>query len=119
MEFFLDAPEARRVLPVETRLLDLQAEPYPDGKRLRVILEVTPFQEKPVITLALSNFADEVVAETTIIEPITWQIELTLHIRKTDKIAGGLLNLQAILSYPDLGKVDQRDLSVEIPTLKV
>ncbi|MDP2994584.1 MAG: hypothetical protein Q8N46_05625 [Anaerolineales bacterium] len=115
MEFFLTDPDIERLPPADTRLLDLRAEPYPDGKRLRVALDLTPFQQKPYLELTLPDSAGEVVAATSIVEPVAWRLELTLHILKPGATAGEVYKLTVILSFPDLGEIDRRDLTVEIP----
>ena len=55
MEFFPDVPEVERLEPKAIRILDLRAEPYPDGRRLRVALDLTPFQLRPNIELLLTD----------------------------------------------------------------
>ncbi len=123
MEFFLTDPDVERLPPADTRLLDLCAEPYPDGKRLRVALELTPFQQKPYLELTLTDSAGEVVASTIVVEPVAWRLDLTLHTRKpAPSLAEGpggtaseVYQLAGILSFPDLGEIDRRDLTIEIP----
>lgn len=116
MEFFLTDPDIERLPPADTRLLDLRAEPYPDGKRLRVTLDLTPFQQKPYLELTLTDSAGEVVVETSIVEPVTWGLELTLHLLKPGTTPGDIYKLTVFLSFPDLGEIDRRDLTVEIPS---
>jgi len=84
--------------PEETRITSLTAEPYPDGYRLRVNIEITPFQKRPHIEVTLSDADAREVASSSIIEPMGWKIEFTMHIR------GELRNpytLEAKLFYPD------------------
>ncbi len=116
MEFFLTNPDVERLAPVDTRLLDLRAQPYPDGKRLQITLELTPFQQKPYLELTLTDSSGEVVATTTVVEPVSWWLDLTLHIRKHVATTGGVYKLAVMLSFPDLGEIDHRDLTVEIPS---
>jgi hypothetical protein len=124
MESILTDPDAKRLPPADTRILDLRAEPYPDGKRLRIALDLTPFEQKPYLELTLNNTTGEVVATASIIEPVVWRIELTLHIRERVLNAGEAIlkiptspyQLEATLSYPDLGQIDHRDLTVIITT---
>ena len=52
-------------------------------------------------------------AEASIIEPVGWKLEVTLHIRKNGATAGKY-TLVANLSYPDLGEVDRHSLEVEV-----
>jgi hypothetical protein len=100
-------------------LLDLRAEPYPDGKRVRVSLELTPFQQRPYIELALSDPDGNEVSSASIVEPVSWKLELTLHLRThgTPHVALGTYTLTAVLSYPDLGEIDRRETSIAIPTV--
>lgn len=51
MEFFLIDPQVARLPPAKTPILDLRAESYTDGKRVRINLELTPFLLRPEIEL--------------------------------------------------------------------
>jgi hypothetical protein len=126
--FFLD-PNVERLPPEATRLLDLRAEPYPDGRRVRVGLELTPFQKRPDIELTLTDPDGQPAASASVIEPMGWKLELTLHIRPALSEAEGSLpavaplrtgayQLTAILSYPGLDEVDRRTVSIEIPSVE-
>ena len=114
MEFFLVDPNIVRLPPAETRLLDLQAKPYTDGKRLRVVLELTPFLQRPYLELSLTDATGLVAASASIVEPMAWKLELTLHIRPADPATHSYL-LAAVLSYPELGEIDRREINIEIP----
>src|SRR3989337_1136227 len=98
MEFFFPEDNLQRMTPEETRITSLTAEPYPDGYRLRVNIEITPFQKRPHIEVTISDMDAKEVASSSIIEPMSWKIEFTMHIR------GELRNpytLEAKLFYPD------------------
>lgn len=114
MEFFINDPNIVRYPPTEIHLLDLRADSDPDRKRLRVALELTPFQQNPNIELDLVDSAGNTVASASIIEPVGWKLELTLHIRKAGQ-TNGKYTLSASLTYPELGEVDRRTLAIEIP----
>jgi hypothetical protein len=114
MEFFINDPNINRYSPAETHLLDLRANPDLDGKRLRVALDLTPFQQRPIIELDLIDSEGIEVASASIIEPVGWKLELTLHIRKTGPTSGKY-TLSATLSYPELGEIDRRSLIIEVP----
>jgi hypothetical protein len=119
MGFFQTDPNVERMVPADTRLLNLRAEPYSDGKRLKVGLDLTPFQQKPYLDLALTNSSGELVATTSIVEPVNWNLELNLHIRKTSISSNGVYKLTVVISYPDLGEVDRRDLTIAIPSTAI
>ena len=98
MDFFLPEDHLQRATPAETRITSLTAEPYPDGYRLRVNIEMTPFQQRPHLEVVLNDADNEEVASSSIVEPLGWKIEFTMHIR------GELNNpytLEAKLFYPD------------------
>jgi hypothetical protein len=98
MDFFLPEDHLQRMTPEETRITSLRAEPYPDGYRLRVNIEMTPFQKRPHLEVMLSDASGNEVASSSIVEPLSWKIEFTMHIR------GELNNpytLQANLFYPE------------------
>jgi len=98
MDFFLPEDHLQRAAPEETRITSLTAVPYPDGYRLRVNIEMTPFQQRPHLQVVLNDAENEEVTSSSIVEPLSWKIEFTMHIR------GELNNpytLEATLFYPD------------------
>ena len=98
MDFFLPEDNLTRATPEETRITQLSAQPYPDGYRLHVNMEITPFQKRPYIEVTLRDAGGDEVASTNIVEPLSWKLEFTMHIR------GELNNpyaLSARLYYPD------------------
>jgi hypothetical protein len=98
MDLFFPEDHLNRMTPEETHITTLSAEPYPDGYRLHVNIEVTPFQKRPHIEVLLSDADGVEVASTSIVEPMSWKMEFTMHIR------GELNNpytLEAKLFYPD------------------
>jgi hypothetical protein len=115
MEFFNTDPDLIRYPPAETHLLELRATLNPDGKRLRVILDLTPFQQRPLLELELTDSSGNEVASASIIEPVGWKLELTLHIRRTTPTNENY-TLAASLSYPELGEIDRRTVSIIVPT---
>ncbi|HSL30823.1 MAG TPA: hypothetical protein VK900_16600 [Anaerolineales bacterium] len=98
MDFFLPEDHLQRMTPEETRITTLNATPYPDGYRLRVNIEMTPFQKRPHLEVVLNDASGDEVASSSIVEPMSWKIEFTMHIR------GELKNpytLEAKLFYPE------------------
>ena len=98
MDFFFPEDNLTRAVPEETKILSLSAETYPDGRRLRVNIEVTPFQQLHYIAVVLNDKDNNEVASTSIVEPLSWKLEFTMHLR------GELNNpytLNAKLYFPD------------------
>ena len=111
MDFFFPEDNLQRMTPEETRITSLSAEPYPDGYRLRVNIEVTPFQKRPYIEVTLNDADGEEVASSSIVEPLSWKLEFTMHIR-------GQLNnpytVEAKLFYPDGPTIEPQKFSFDV-----
>ncbi|HSM70636.1 MAG TPA: hypothetical protein VK851_03755 [Anaerolineales bacterium] len=100
MDFFFPEDGLDRTTPEETRITSLSAEPYPDGYRLHVFIEMTAFQTRPHIDVKLTDCDGDEVGSTSIVEPLNFKVTFTMHIR------GELKNpytLEAVLFYPDDG----------------
>jgi hypothetical protein len=116
MEFFPANPDVERLAPGDTHLLDLRAEPYPDGKRLQIHLELTPFQQRPYLDLTLTDSTREVIAPTAVVEPVAYKFDHTLQIRKPFATRNAPYKPAVILSFSNLGEIGHCDLNVEIPS---
>lgn len=128
MEFFVNDPQVPRLPSEETRILDLHAEPYPDGKQVRVNLELTPFLHRPEIELTLTDPTGQTCTSASVIGTAGWKLELTLRIRTlsgaegrtsqgardTSHSARGTFTLAAHLTYPDLGEIYHREATIEL-----
>ncbi len=99
------------VPPGEVRLTELRIEPWPDGRRLRVHVSLTPFQQKPDLEVTILDEGGKEVSHVTIIENADQRFVITMHIR-TQTISGKY-NLIAKVSYQDLGTVDEKLLTFE------
>jgi hypothetical protein len=111
MDFFFPEDHLDRATPEETRITLLKAEPYPDGRRLHVNIEMTPFQKRPHLEVVLSNGRGDEVASASVVEPLTWKIEFTMHLR------GELENpytLDAKLYYPDRPSQESQIFSFDV-----
>jgi hypothetical protein len=63
-----------------------------------VNIEITPFQTRPYLEVLVSDSKGEEVATASIVEPMGWKLELTLHLRGSKT---GPFKLEARLFYPD------------------
>jgi hypothetical protein len=113
--FFLD-PDVERLPPESTRITILRVVPLADNRRVHVWLELTPFQKRPGIELTLTAPDGRACASASIVEPMGWKLELTLHIaHRGPQPAPGTYTLTAVLTYPGLVELDRRTATLVIP----
>ena len=98
MDFFLPEDNLQRATPEETRITSLTAEPYPDGERVRVDIKMTPFQTRPFLEVSLTDANGVEIATASIVEPMSWKLEFTMHLRGAN---ANPFKLEEKLFYPD------------------
>ncbi len=99
MEIFFEDPSEIPLPPDEVRILLFEVDPYPDGRRLRVLFELTPFQMKPHGDIVIFNLAGEPVATTSFVETITPRNEMTVHLRHLDPVGHYRATLTVFYPY--------------------
>jgi hypothetical protein len=99
MEFFFPENNLDRMSPDETKILSLTADPYEDGRRVRVNIEISPFEIRPHLEFTLTDMESQEISTASFVEPMTWKLEFTMHMRAEP--ADGPLDLEARLYYPD------------------
>jgi hypothetical protein len=81
MDIFFQDPTQVPLPPNEVRVTELRATMYADGRRVKVTLALTSFQKRPNLSLEIRDALEQVLAETEIIETMTPNLDLTLHLR--------------------------------------
>jgi hypothetical protein len=97
MDIFFQDPTAIPLPPKEVRIQALRAETWPDNRRVKVFLEITPFQKRPNAEVNVTNPEGDEVASASIIENISARIEFNLHLR--GDISPGTYHLAAKIYY--------------------
>jgi hypothetical protein len=85
--------------PDEVRIRALRVDPLPNGRLVRVYLEVDPFQIRPNADLTISDDEGREVASTSIIESMDRNIEIRMHV--PGAIREREYSLKAILFYAE------------------
>ena len=121
MDIFFQDPSEVPLPPSEVRIRELRAEPWPDGRRVKVYLEVDPFQRRPHAEIFVRDSEGELVAQVSVIEPMSRKMEFTIHIR-LDETAGDY-SIEAILFYtepiPEPVESDEEQAPPELPEHEV
>jgi hypothetical protein len=113
MNFFFPEDHLERTSPEETRIISLSAEPYEDGRRVRVNIEMSFFEKRPHLEVTLTDSDNQEVSAASFVEPMNFKLEFTLHLRTQP--ADGPLDLEAKLFYPDGPEAEPATVRFEIP----
>lgn len=108
-----DIPQPKENVKIEL----LAAEVQPDRWRIKITLNVTPFQVRPNLAVVLLTQAESplVVADMTIIETMHNKMEFTMHIRGLPD-PEGTYTLKSRLYYEQGVRhpADEREIVVEV-----
>ena len=97
--FFTDSNEAP-VPPEEVRIRTLDALLRPDGRRLDVRTEITPFLKRPNFEIVLRNDSGEESATLSVVEVVETSMEFTIHLSEKEPMGTYLLEMR--LFYSDI-----------------
>ncbi len=117
MELFFNDPNEIRLPPEEVRIRELRCEPWPDGRRFKVYLEVDPTQKRPSAELTILDPAGKELASVSILESMTRKMEVNMHLRS--QVSSGVYALQAVLFFASLPDEKSTDQPLDIERLVV
>ena len=100
MDIFFHDPNEIPLPPEEVRLRELRATPWQDGLRVKIYLEVDPFQKRPNAQVTITNTAGMEVARVSILETMTRKMEFNMHLREPEP--GGEYTVETIIYYQNL-----------------
>ena len=101
---FFEDPLAQS--PKEVKIKQLGLYIYPDGRRVAVGFELTPFIERPCIEIRITNQHGEPAGSMNVIEPNSANFSLTMHLR--DKMPSQQYELTATI-YFQTPETDRED----------
>ncbi|NLX10224.1 MAG: hypothetical protein GXY36_11250 [Chloroflexi bacterium] len=100
----------------DVRIVQVVAQPSPEGRRVRVGVEITPFREQPNLEIAILSADGRAVASTSVIALMHFKVEFNLHLRGVDDSAGDYI-VRVQLYYEDAAEPqDTREAALHIPT---
>jgi hypothetical protein len=99
--------------PEEVRFSNLHVEPWPDGNKIRVHVELTSFSTPPSLEVSIIDQEGREISSASIIETATRKIVFTMHLRTLDK--KGPFILEANIIYPSMEPVDQKQIQFDLP----
>lgn len=94
--------------PADVRFRDAAVEVLPDGRRLRLWLEISPFQTAPNLEILVFNPEGEEAASTTMIGAMGPQMNLVLHLR--GPLSSGMYRVEMFMWYEDEPPIDRTQM---------
>ena len=113
MDFFLPEPSEARLPPHEVCLRKLQITPLENGSRVKIYLELSPFQTRPNVEATIFTATGKRVAYCNILEASTYKMEFTMHLRPATP--GCDYRFEACVYYQKLPEPGEIGVDVPIP----
>ncbi len=111
INFFDDptsAPRARE--DVRFKQLGFFVHP-PDGRRIGIGFDITPFIERPSIEVVAVNARGERAGTLTVVQTLQANFNLTLHLRDKEPTAAYTIMATLYYSSPENGRMDVHQLT--------
>jgi hypothetical protein len=113
MDIFFQDPNEIRLPPEEVRLRELQVTPEPNGNRVKIYLELSPFQKRPNVEVTITAESGKEVAHTNILENMLHKMEFTMHLR--GPVTGGSYRVETLVYYQRLPEPSETPVEVPLP----
>lgn len=113
MNIFLQDPNEIRLPPAQVRLVKVQVKAQPNGKQVKIHLELTPFMKRPNIEVAITSGTGQEVGHTSILETMLHKLEFTMHLRQVDP--GSKLTMETKVYYQKLPEPSDTPMEVPLP----
>lgn len=98
----LESPRGRE----DVRFRQIGLFLYPDMRRMMFGAELTPFVERPSIEVVLTNGDGAPAGSLHVIETLTPNFSLTLHLRDAETVNPYRLTAVLYYSWPDRDKIE-------------
>jgi hypothetical protein len=113
MDIFFNNPNVVRLPPEEVRLREVHITDLPKSGRVKIHLELTPFQKRPDISVSITSFSGKEAARTTILETMLTKLELTMHLREPE--LGREYTVETTVYYQKLPQPSETEVDIQLP----
>lgn len=86
----------------QVRIERVLATVYPDRRRIKVSVDVTPFKERPNFEISIRAKDGKLVAGSSVIASMHFQMEFILHLRGVESDPAGEYNVSVQMYYDDI-----------------
>jgi hypothetical protein len=110
---FLHDPHEIRLPPEEVRLTKVEVKPKPNGRQVKIHLELTPFMKRPSIAVSITSSSGNEVSHTSILETMLHDLEFTMHLRQAE--VGEELTVKTAVYYQKLPEPSETPMDIPLP----
>lgn len=101
--------------PDEVRIRELRVEPLPDGRRVHLFIEITPFQQKPNCEIIIFSDIGHEAASLSIIEAIDYKMQFTVHLKDALPAATYTVEMEVYYFEADQSETASQDETHQLP----
>jgi hypothetical protein len=99
----------------QVRLERVAATPYPDRRRVKVEIDITPFREQPNLEISIRRDDGLLTASSSVVAVMHFKVAFNLHLRGMDDPAG-TYTVRVQLYYDEAAAPqDSRDADLIVP----
>lgn len=113
MDIFFQDPDEVRLPPEQVRILECRITPLPEGRRVKIFLELTPFMKRPNIEMTITNSSGKILAHSSILEIMLRKLEFIMHL--SDSEPGSDNKLEALVYYQKLPEPSDTQMDLPLP----
>ncbi len=113
MDIFFNDPNVVRLPPEEVRLREVRITPQTATGRVKIHLELTPFQKRPNISVSITSASGKEAARATILETMLTRLELTMHLREPD--SGSEYSVETTVFYQKIPQPGEEEVEIQLP----
>ena len=99
--------------PENIRIRNVNLELYPDSRRVKVGIRLTPFITPPNIEIDVHDTSENLVANATMIGASEPNLDITLHLR--GELPAGEYALLLTLGYQENENIDRTEVTLHMP----
>jgi hypothetical protein len=113
MDYFFQDPGETRLPPEEVRLREVRVMPLPDGKRVKVWVELTPFTKRPNLEVTIISPSGKSISHANILETMLHRFEFFMHLHEAEP--GEEYIIKSTLYYQSLPEPSDAPVDMPLP----
>jgi hypothetical protein len=111
--FESDDELGNKLSPLETRLVEVRPEIREQGKKIRLFVTITPFEQPPNLTVKILDQDGLECSRVTLVNLLSSKVVFTMHLRAEP--LPGTYKIISDLHYEETGTMDTQETQFTLP----